>query len=377
MNMEKNLSEILVNKSKNKPGAKTAIPRWGRRMMLTPCSVATFHMLPSLFVVSKYNKESSTNFSDDYLYNTIDLLIVDESGQVTPEMAAGSFALAKKALVIGDTRQLAPIHSISSSIDFGNMKAEGIIDATEEFNAISEIGISSSSGSVMEIAQNASKYHEIPELDKGLYLLEHRRCYKEIIEYCNKLCYGGHLKARREEKEKEAQSSFPPMSAVHVEGICKKPSSGSKVNELEAEAVANWIVQNENILLSSYSDSLKKSGKDIQIGNIVAVITPFSPQKSAILKALKSKDVGMNSNNQLITVGTVHALQGAERPIILFSQTYSKALDGGFIDKEPSMLNVAVSRAKDSFIYFGDLDVLNRADKGSPRGILSSWLKCQ
>ena len=374
MNMEKNLSEILATKSKTKPGKGKAIPRWYRRMMLTPCSVATFHMLPSLFVVSQYNKESATKFSDNYLYNTIDLLIVDESGQVTPEVAAGSFALAKKALVIGDTRQLAPIHSISSSIDFGNMKAEGIIDTTEEFNAISEIGISSSSGSVMEIAQNASKYHEIPELDKGLYLLEHRRCYDDIIEYCNQLCYRGYLQAMRGEKDSTDQSSLPAMMTVHIDGICKTPSSGSKVNELEAEAVANWIAQNESRLLNEYSDALKKSDKAVHIGNIVAIITPFSPQKTAILKALKAKEVGINSNNHLITVGTVHALQGAERPIILFSQTYSKALDGGFIDKEPSMLNVAVSRAKDTFIYYGDVDVLNRADKGSARGILASWL---
>jgi hypothetical protein len=373
MNMQENLSAILANKHKTKPGKGTATPRWGRRMMLTPCSVATFHMLPSLFAVSKYNKEND-DFSTDYLYNAIDLLIVDESGQVTPEVAAGSFALAKKALVIGDTSQLAPIHSISSSIDFGNMKAEGVINTTEEFNAISAIGISSSSGSVMEIAQNASKYHEIPELDKGLYLLEHRRCYDDIIEYCNQLCYRGYLQAMRGEKDSTDQTSLPAMMTVHIEGACKTPSSGSKVNELEAEAVANWIAQNESRLLSEYNDALKKSDKAVHIGNIIAVITPFSPQKSAILKALKAIEVGISSNNQLITVGTVHALQGAERPIIIFSQTYSKALDGGFIDKEPSMLNVAVSRAKDTFIFFGDIDVLNRADKGSPRGILSSWV---
>ncbi|MBW6087363.1 hypothetical protein HTS61_11735 [Escherichia coli] len=53
-----------------------------------------------------------------------DLLIVDEAGQVLPEVAAASFALAKKALVIGDTEQIPPIWSIAPAIDVGNMLEE-------------------------------------------------------------------------------------------------------------------------------------------------------------------------------------------------------------------------------------------------------------
>ena len=63
--------------------------------MVTPCLVMTFYMLPKQFVA--YNGEKSV-----YLYHLIDLLIVDEAGQVSPEIAAGAFSLAKKALVVGD-----------------------------------------------------------------------------------------------------------------------------------------------------------------------------------------------------------------------------------------------------------------------------------
>ena len=75
-----------------------------------------------------------------------------------------------------------------------------------------------------------------------------------------------------------------------------------------------------------------------------------------------------------MTIGTVHALQGAERPVVIFSPVYSKHADGGFIDASPSMLNVTVSRAKDSCLVFGDMDILATARSGSPRALLSEFL---
>ena len=44
-----------------------------------------------------------------FLYNYIDLLIVDEAGQVSPEIAAGAFSLAKKSVVVGDVYQIEPV----------------------------------------------------------------------------------------------------------------------------------------------------------------------------------------------------------------------------------------------------------------------------
>jgi len=75
-----------------------------------------------------------------------------------------------------------------------------------------------------------------------------------------------------------------------------------------------------------------------------------------------------------MTVGTVHSLQGAERLLVIFSPTYSRDADGGFMDRSPSMLNVGVSRAKDNFLVFGDMSIFNPIDTGSPRGLLASFL---
>ncbi|WP_051880786.1 AAA domain-containing protein [Buttiauxella noackiae] len=80
------------------------------------------------------------------------------------------------------------------------------------------------------------------------------------------------------------------------------------------------------------------------------------------------------SGEPSLTVGTVHSLQGAERAIVIFSPVYSKHEDGGFIDSDSSMLNVAVSRAKDSFLDFGDMDLFEIQPGFSPRGLLAKYL---
>ncbi|CAA9247666.1 MAG: hypothetical protein AVDCRST_MAG27-1861 [uncultured Craurococcus sp.] len=64
-----------------------------------------------------------------------------------------------------------------------------------------------------------------------------------------------------------------------------------------------------------------------------------------------------------VTCGTVHALQGAQRPIVVFSPTHSmdatpRAL---FFDRRPHMLNVLVSRAEDNLVVFGDMRLFKRA----------------
>ena len=61
------------------------------------------------------------------LYNGIDLLIVDESGQVSPELAVPSFSLAKQAILVGDIQQIEPVWSISDEYSFINLKNLGIV----------------------------------------------------------------------------------------------------------------------------------------------------------------------------------------------------------------------------------------------------------
>lgn len=356
-----------INNEKAKTGETTVKPRWMRRMMLTPCMVSTFYMLPSEMRVSRYDAGA---YVPDYLYEFIDLLVVDEAGQVLPEVAGASFALAKKALVIGDVLQIEPIWNTKPSVDIGNLLSQGLLNTSQiqkDYNRLCHLGKTSAAGSVMLIAQYASRYHYDQNMARGMFLYEHRRCFDEIINYCNDLCYLGKLNPMRGAAPEE--TVFPAMGYLHINGKCTKISGGSRRNLLEAETIADWIYDNKERLEAFY-----KGTKHSTIDQIVGVVSPFGGQVKAITEACIAKGLSVGKSDGELTVGTVHSLQGAEWPVIIFSPTYSKHADGKFMDMRTSMLNVAVSRAKDSFLVFGDMDIFDPNDDGRPRGLLAKYL---
>lgn len=347
-----------------KTGRTNLIPRWARRMKLTPCAVSTFYVLPRELCASR---RQAGAFLPDYLYEQIDLLIVDEAGQVAPEIAGASFALAKRALIIGDTAQIEPIWNVPSRIDVGNLRQAGLIGADDsgpDLAAFINTGRSASSGSVMKIAQHVSRYHQDEDLERGLMLYEHLRCYDEIVGYCNDLCYRGKLQLRRGLKsEAKASDGLPAMGYLHIDGRCDTIPGGSRRNILEAETIARWLSDRREELLAAYP------GK--RLDEIVGIVTPFAGQAQAITSAVGRQESLASTD---ITVGTINTFQGGQRPVILFSSTYSKHADGNFIDDGASMLNVAVSRAMNSFLVFGDMDCFSSAAPDSPRGRLRQRL---
>ncbi|BAQ68094.1 DNA helicase [Rhodovulum sulfidophilum] len=359
MAMEADLGAIAT--SHEKTGRKAVEPRWKRRMMLTPCAVATFASLPGKLSCSRYQ---GGKFARESPYNFIDLLIVDEAGQVLPEVAGASFALAKRALVIGDTQQMEPISAVPGPVDIGNLKNSGLTDGEEVPVSLDISGIRSTTGSAMRLAQQACKISPWPELDRGLYLFEHRRCHDQIIGFSNALCYKGKLRPMR--GPAPADAPLPALGYLHVEGRAFA-SGGSRANPVEARTIAAWLEDSRALLEGRYGRPLEQ---------VVGVVTPFGQQVRAIRDACTARGITVSGRHGM-TIGTVHALQGAERPVVIFSPVYSKHADGGFIDASPSMLNVTVSRAKDSCLIFGDMDVLATARGGSPRALLSEFLAAQ
>ncbi len=361
-----------------------ALRRWKRFAMLTPCFVSTFYMIPKFFTYSRFIKELSNGkplFESPSLIEGIDLLIVDEAGQVAPEVGAASFALAKKAIVVGDVKQIEPVWNVPSKVDYSNLIRHGLVNGEsdkKQIEKLDDLGYLGSSGSIMKLAQKSCNY-QLPELEeRGFLLTEHRRCYNEIIQYCNVLAYSNLLEPRRSKSKNEP---FIPMSLIHVNGVSYTMNK-SRANKEEALAIADWLLKHQSQILDFYGkkamEEYEKTDKSIpyrapELKDLVGIITPFSAQKFIISRTLKWKGIKPNS----MKIGTVHALQGAERPIIIFSTVYSgKDLRKGyFFDRgnKPNMLNVAVSRSKDCFIVFGNRTIFNK--KGNtPSAKLSSFL---
>ena len=111
--------------------------------------------------------------------------------------------------------------------------------------------------------------------------------------------------------------------------------------------------------------------KEINPNNVLGIITPFKAQAVMIRNVLKQILPKEVSNK--ITVGTIHVLQGGERKIIIMSTTYGKDEGCFFIDNNKSLMNVAVSRAEDSFLVFGNIECL-KDETTSPSGLLKSFI---
>ncbi len=372
--------EVVAEDRVHKNGIADAEKRWQRFAMLTPCFVSTFFMAPKFFTYSKHIKGSGSGSVWDTppLTAFIDLLIVDEAGQVSPEVGAATFALARKAVVVGDTLQIEPVWNVPAKVDHANLFRYRVISDVNDQNAIAGLltkGFLSSSGSIMKLAQKATHYQQYRDMERGMMLTEHRRCFDEIIAYCNKLAYHGLLEPK---KGPAREVLFAPMQFHAVNGTSEARGT-SKANQKEAAAIASWILTHQQQMIRHYQEietatanREKRPAKTFRLADVIGIITPFTGQKYELVKTLRKSGIDLSG----LTIGTVHALQGAERPVVLFSATYGSndIKKGYFFDRGVNMLNVAVSRAKDAFILFGCKEILTKSNT-TPSGQLYHYIK--
>ncbi|AMP20261.1 hypothetical protein AZF37_02905 [endosymbiont 'TC1' of Trimyema compressum] len=176
------------------------------------------------------------------MYNHIDLLIIDEAGQVSPEIAACSFGLAKKALIVGDVHQIEPVWGMSSRIlDISLANAKVIMD----YSQLEDKGLTTNNSNVMKVASNSCYYEKFHQ--RGLFLSDHRRCYNEIIGYCNDLVYNGQLIPLRGsgvDNSPECLSSWSHMGYFNIETDASSKTGTSRVNKKEAIEIVEWLLYN-------------------------------------------------------------------------------------------------------------------------------------
>lgn len=346
--------------------------RLQRFAMLTPCFVSTFHMLPKMMQYTRYPSRQI-----DYLYDFIDLLVVDEAGQVSPEVGIPSFSLAKKALVVGDNYQIEPVWNVDGRTDEGNLWRNNLIEKgeTKRIEQLMISGYMSSNGSLMKLAQKSCGF-AYSDIDRGLLLTEHRRCLSQIIQFCNELVYNNQLEPLSSLRY-EKSDLLPPMGFLKIAGQSDK-SGTSRFNRTEAQGIIKWLKTNEHAIIEFiYSKEVKESKNTDQVKrkalhDLVGIVTPFSAQKRFLTEAMRLSGF----QPSLFQYGTVHSLQGAEKDIVIFSPVYTTAVKSGyFFDAGPNMLNVAVSRAKRSFIVAGDIDIFKPGNKHIPSSLLAKYLK--
>lgn len=331
--------------------------------LIFPLIISTLHSLGRK--VSLYQEKKNVT-----LPGKIDNVIVDESGQISVEIGYIAAWNAKKLLCVGDTDQIKPVFSVEKKLDYfisqkDNRVSKDLLLDDYGTNKDNLGQVNCCETSLMSIAQKLTKYHQYKQLklSRGLYLVEHRRCPDEIINYCNEIIYKGILIPKKGsfesvlEKENEIikNNINKPWDFIKVNGVVD-----SNKNEAEAIAIYNYV---ENFINNSNGKySWGNIGKDL------AILSPFRNQANFILNFIKLKTEnkynfqfgsnrlrikkGEDCDKDLI-IGTVHALQGAEKKIILFSFVSSSLSSNSMVIKDKSILNVAISRSKLNIVLFG------------------------
>lgn len=235
---------------------------------------------------------SSVNSLKGVVY---DYLIMDEASQVSVETGVLALTCARNAIIVGDTKQLSNVVTQDS---------KNILDKIFSKYDINE-GYNCSEKSFLQSILNI-----IPSVPQTL-LREHYRCSPEIINFCNKQFYGGDLLVMTKDDGEDKH--------IYAVRTVKGNHSTNHVNIREIDVITKEVLPN-----------IDCSKDDI------GIIAPYNNQVDAINKSLGGE----------IEVATVHKFQGREKDIIIMSVVDDNITD--FAD-DPSLLNVAVSRAKKKF----------------------------
>ena len=239
-----------------------------------------------------------SSLSDWVVY---DYVIVDEASQV--DLATGALALscAKKAVIVGDLKQLPPV------VDSAQRKTtDGIFG---EFR-LPEAYRYSDHSLLLSLSEL------FPEAPKTL-LREHYRCHPQIIGFCNQKFYGDQLIILT-----KAQGDRPPLMVYRtVPG--EHSRRGSRLNQRQIDVIEREVFQ--------------KQGLDPQRESI-GIVTPYRNQMNALQDAFAGRG---------IKAATVDKFQGQERDIIILSTVDNEITE--FTDNA-NRLNVAVSRAINQLI---------------------------
>ncbi len=270
----------------------------------------------------KYNlatiKAFSEKFVDDYpvvlsttysLSNALspywcyDYVIIDEASQV--DIATGALALscAKKAVIVGDLKQLPNVVDKAHKIITNKIFAK--YDLPKEYNYCDNSLLSAMMGL-------------FPDAPKVL-LREHYRCHPEIIGFCNQMFYNNELIVMTERK-----SSRPPLMVYKT--VAGNVARGH-LNQRQIDVIKNEVFPQQQL------DMWDKS---------VGIVTPYRDQANCLQKEF----VGTT-----VKADTVDKFQGQERSVIILSTVDNEI---GEFASNPNRLNVAVSRAMDQFIVVTD-----------------------
>lgn len=240
-----------------------------------------------------------------------DMVVMDEASQGNIAVSLVPIIRGRSLMLVGDPQQLSPVILLSQADNEKLRKTYGITDEYDYIrNSIYKTYLASDS------------------VSREILLSHHYRCHKNIIDFNNRKYYNNKL---------VIDSRSTAENPLIFRDISDNVTHYKNTSPREAEEIVEFVKQN----------------RDKKIG----IVTPFTNQKDLIRDMLNRNEIGD------VTCGTVHAFQGDEKDVILFSLALTDKTGEGtyeWLKNNKELINVATSRAKDQLVIFSSRKELER-----------------
>jgi predicted RecB family nuclease len=238
--------------------------------------------------------------------SSVDVLLVDEAGQMSLANVLAVSPAATSIVLLGDPQQL-------------DQPQRGIQPPGAEVSALAHL----LNGRATIAA------------DKGIFLTETRRLHPDVCTFTSELFYEGRLVARPE-NAKQRLNIGEPLGGTGLRFAPVEHSGNQNESPEEVERVAASV---DDLLRSGTTWTNKKGETRALTLKDILIVAPYNAQVSALTERLPAGS----------RVGTVDKFQGQEAPVVFYSMATSTPEDaprGMEFLYSLNRLNVAVSRAQ-------------------------------
>jgi predicted RecB family nuclease len=245
-------------------------------------------------------------WADEDMADSVDVLFVDEAGQMALANVLAVSQAATSIVLLGDPQQL-------------DHPQRGIQPPGAEVSALGHL----------------LNGHETIAADQGVFLTETRRLHPDVCAFTSELFYEGRLTARPE-NAKQRLNAAEPLGGTGLLFAPVEHTGNQNESQEEVERVAAFVEG----LLRTGATWTDKEGKTNALGlHDILIVAPYNAQVSALTDRLPTGT----------RVGTVDKFQGQQAAVVFYSMATSTPEDaprGMEFLYSLNRLNVAVSRAR-------------------------------
>ena len=234
-----------------------------------------------------------------------DMTVIDEASQCNTAVSLVPIVRGENLMLVGDPQQLNPVILLD---EMANQKLRKKYHVAEEY----------------DYRKNSiyKTFLACDAVSDEVLLHNHYRCNRKIIEFNNQKYYNSKLNICSGSTERQ------PLVYMDVKS---NPGRNKNTADREVEEIVQYAKRNQ--------------------GKAIGVITPFVNQRKLIEEAIRRE------NLQNVVCGTVHAFQGDEKDVVLFSTAITDQTQAGtyeWLKNNKELINVATSRAREKLIVLSD-----------------------